>query len=101
MVSDKNDEMKWVEVFQVASLSEGEIVKALLESAGVKTKLNYDATSGVILGPGSVNPWSKVSIYVKENDKEIAAELIEEAVDEEMGEESQNCDEWRDRDDEE
>ena len=85
------DEGNWVEVLEVSNLAEAEIVKALLESAEIDVRLKYDATSRVILGPGSVNPWSGASVYVLESDFKTAQQLLDEAL-EESSEEESECD---------
>jgi len=93
-LAEGRDEEAWMEVHRVPSLSEAEIVKALLESAGIDVRLQYDATSRVILGPGSVNPWSKVTVRVRETEKETARQLLDEALDEAL------LEEWDDAEDE-
>lgn len=76
-----SNEPEWVEVYRVSSLAEAEVVQSLLQSAGVNSRLRYDATSRVILGPGSVNPWSMVRVCVRPDKRERALEIIEQALD--------------------
>ncbi len=78
-----------MEVHRVSTLAEAEVVQSLLESAGVDSRLRYDATSRVILGPGSVNPWSMVRVCVRREKRELAREIIEEALDAEEDEEGE------------
>ena len=73
---NSSDSIEWKELLEVNSLSEARIVQSLLESASIRARLEYDATSSVILGPGSVNLWSKVTVFVSENDWEGAQELL-------------------------
>lgn len=89
-MSEGRDEETWVEIHRVPSLSEGEIVKALLESAGIEVRLQYDATSRVIFGPGSVNPWSKVAVRVRKSERVTARQLLDEA----LLEDGDDDDEW-------
>ncbi len=86
------DKRAWVEVLEVSNLAEAEIVKALLESAGIDVRLKYDATSRVILGPGSVNPWSGAHVYVPKSDFETAQQLLDEALAEREEETECDCD---------
>lgn len=78
-----SEESEWVEVHRVPSLAEAEVVQSLLQGAGVESRLRYDATSRVILGPGSVNPWSMVRVWVRPDERELALQIIEEALESE------------------
>ena len=79
-MSEDQTAEKWVEVHRVPTLAEGEIVEAILESAGISSKIEYDATSRVILGPGSMNPWSTAKIWVRESQAEEARRILDEAL---------------------
>ena len=74
---NREESQQWKELVEVNSLSEARILQALLESASIPARLQYDATSTVILGPGSVNLWSKVGVFVPEDLWERAGELLE------------------------
>lgn len=85
-------ERTWVDILQVSNLAEAEVVKALLESASIEVRLEYDATSRVILGPGSVNPFSRATVFVPEKDRSTARQLLDEALEESGEEEDCGCD---------
>ncbi len=81
----------WIAVWEVPNLSEARVVLALLESQGIDARPQYDPAGSVILGPGSVNPWSGVRIWVPEAEVERALALLQEAVpgeDDDLEEES-------------
>lgn len=68
----------WIMVREVPNLAEARIVLALLESRGIRARLEHDAAGSVILGPGAVNPWSNVSVWVADSVAERAVEILEE-----------------------
>ena len=71
------EQQPWQLLLQVATLGEAQIVKSVLESEGVDVEFTYDATSSIIMGPGSVTPWSHVSIFVPADQMNKAAEVLE------------------------
>ena len=70
---------EWIRIKEVGNLSEARIVLSLLQSEGIEGRLEYDPAGSVILGPGSVNPWSGVGIWVPERSAELAADVLESA----------------------
>ncbi len=79
----KREESPWQLVLTVSTLGEAQIVKSRLEAEGIEAEFNYDATSSVILGPGSVTPWSNVMVFVPADQVEQAAELLDSLKDDE------------------
>ncbi len=66
----------WIAVAEVATLSEARVVVSLLESEGIDVRLDYDPAGSVILGPGSMNPFSGVSVWVPEPEAEKALRVL-------------------------
>ncbi|MFP4200256.1 MAG: putative signal transducing protein [Clostridia bacterium] len=72
----------WIKVAEVPNVSEARIVLALLESRGIRARMEYDPAGSVILGPGAVNPWSNVTIWVADSVAQRALEILDETEDE-------------------
>ena len=76
----------WIAVAEVPTLSEARVVVSLLESEGIDVRLDYDPAGSVILGPGSMNPFSGVSVWVPEPAAEKALSVLRDVPGDEVSE---------------